>query len=62
MAETSAAEAGSAADRDETAVNGAAGPPSTSAAAMDDLLPGEDDLLYEEELLRNPYSLKMWCR
>lgn len=25
-------------------------------------MPQEDDLLYEEELLRNPYSLNMWCR
>ncbi len=31
-------------------------------AAIDELLPTEEDLLYEEELLRNPYSLKMWCR
>ena len=22
----------------------------------------DDDLLYEEELLRNPYSLRMWAR
>ena len=29
---------------------------------MDDLLPDEEDLLYEEELLRNPYSLRMWDR
>ena len=27
-----------------------------------DLLPNEEDLLYEEELLRNPYNLKMWLR
>ena len=33
-----------------------------SSSAMDDLLPDEEDLLYEEELLRNPYSLKMWDR
>lgn len=26
------------------------------------LAPAQDDLLYEEELLRNPYSLKMWLR
>ncbi|MEW5299624.1 MAG: hypothetical protein WDW36_002620 [Sanguina aurantia] len=25
-------------------------------------MPKEEDLLYEEELLRNPYSLKMWMR
>lgn len=27
-----------------------------------ELLPDDDDLLYEEELLRNPYSLRMWWR
>ncbi len=30
--------------------------------ALKDLLPEDEDLLYEEELLRNPYSLKMWWR
>ncbi len=25
-------------------------------------MPSQEDLLYEEELLRNPYSLKMWVR
>ncbi|GMH40581.1 hypothetical protein BSKO_08485 [Bryopsis sp. KO-2023] len=35
----------------------AAGP-----GVIDDLMPDEDDLLYEEELLRNPYSVKMWWR
>eukprot|EP00959_Pyramimonas_sp_CCMP1952_P051153 1069245-Pyramimonas_sp.AAC.1 len=30
--------------------------------AFDELMPGEDDLLYEEELLRNPYVLKLWVR
>jgi pre-mRNA-splicing factor SYF1 len=29
---------------------------------IDDLMPSQEDLLYEEELLRNPYSLKMWVR
>ncbi len=29
---------------------------------IDDLMPTEEDLLYEEELLRNPYALKMWFR
>ncbi|KAK9815714.1 hypothetical protein WJX72_008451 [[Myrmecia] bisecta] len=29
---------------------------------LDDLLPNDEDLLYEEELLRNPYVLKMWWR
>lgn len=29
---------------------------------FDELLPDDDDLLYEEELLRNPYSLRMWWR
>jgi pre-mRNA-splicing factor SYF1 len=40
------------------------GPGAAAAAAanLDDLMPSEDDLLYEEELLRNPYSLKMWWR
>ena len=28
----------------------------------EELLPDDDDLLYEEELLRNPYSLRMWWR
>ena len=39
--------------------------PKTDANGLDalqDLLPTDDDLLYEEELLRNPYSLKMWMR
>eukprot|EP00887_Chlorella_sp_A99_P004836 scaffold4.g4836.t1 len=40
---------------------GPSGAPSTSDA-LADLMPGEEDLLYEEELLRNPYSLKMWLR
>lgn len=40
------------------AAAGAAGAP----ASLDELMPQEDDLLYEEELLRNPYSLNMWCR
>eukprot|EP00798_Chlamydomonas_sp_ICE-L_P015815 gene15815-21933_t len=31
-------------------------------AQIDDLMPSDEDLLYEEELLRNPYSLKMWLR
>lgn len=30
--------------------------------ALRDLLPDDDDLLYEEELLRNPYALRMWIR
>eukprot|EP00891_Asterochloris_glomerata_P006475 jgi/Astpho2/6475/fgenesh1_pm.00096_%23_6_t len=29
---------------------------------LEDLMPQDDDLLYEEELLRNPYSLRMWWR
>lgn len=29
---------------------------------MLDLMPSDQDLLYEEELLRNPYSLKLWWR
>ncbi|KAK7331774.1 hypothetical protein VNO80_28514 [Phaseolus coccineus] len=31
-------------------------------AIAQDLYPSEDDLLYEEELLRNPFSLKLWWR
>lgn len=31
-------------------------------AQMEELLPKGEDLLYEEELLRNPFSLKMWWR
>ncbi|KAA8546465.1 hypothetical protein F0562_002796 [Nyssa sinensis] len=27
-----------------------------------ELYPSQDDLLYEEELLRNPFSLKLWRR
>jgi hypothetical protein len=27
-----------------------------------DLMPSEEDLLYEEEILRNPFSLRMWLR
>eukprot|EP00192_Tetraselmis_astigmatica_P009541 CAMPEP_0117678744 /NCGR_PEP_ID=MMETSP0804-20121206/17458_1 /TAXON_ID=1074897 /ORGANISM="Tetraselmis astigmatica, Strain CCMP880" /LENGTH=902 /DNA_ID=CAMNT_0005488147 /DNA_START=252 /DNA_END=2960 /DNA_ORIENTATION=+ len=34
----------------------------TSLSAMADLMPSGEDLLYEEELLRNPYSLKLWWR
>ena len=33
-----------------------------SASGLEDLLPNDEDLLYEEELLRNPFSLKMWWR
>ncbi|WIA16429.1 hypothetical protein OEZ85_013118 [Tetradesmus obliquus] len=46
------------------AAGSGAGPGAAAAAAanLDDLMPSEDDLLYEEELLRNPYSLKMWWR
>ena len=29
---------------------------------IDELMPSGEDLLYEEELLRNPYSLKWWWR
>lgn len=32
------------------------------ASSLDYLQPSDEDLLYEEELLRNPYSLKMWWR
>eukprot|EP00238_Polyblepharides_amylifera_P014794 CAMPEP_0196575520 /NCGR_PEP_ID=MMETSP1081-20130531/4982_1 /TAXON_ID=36882 /ORGANISM="Pyramimonas amylifera, Strain CCMP720" /LENGTH=846 /DNA_ID=CAMNT_0041893849 /DNA_START=115 /DNA_END=2652 /DNA_ORIENTATION=+ len=34
----------------------------TAGDIMDDLMPTEEDLLYEEELLRNPYTLKLWWR
>lgn len=37
--------------------------PAAPPSSIDpDLLPRDEDLLYEEELLRNPYSLKMWWR
>lgn len=36
--------------------------PSEADDALADLLPNEEDLIYEEELLRNPYNLKMWLR
>jgi hypothetical protein len=39
----------------------ATGPPDLTND-LSDLMPAEEDLLYEEELLRNPYSLKMWWR
>ncbi|KAG9440268.1 hypothetical protein H6P81_020433 [Aristolochia fimbriata] len=31
-------------------------------AISEDLYPSESDLLYEEEILRNPFSLKLWWR
>ncbi|KAF5822445.1 putative tetratricopeptide-like helical domain superfamily [Helianthus annuus] len=31
-------------------------------AISSELYPSQDDLLYEEELLRNPFSLKLWWR
>ncbi|EXB51813.1 Pre-mRNA-splicing factor SYF1 [Morus notabilis] len=31
-------------------------------AVSQELYPSQDDLLYEEELLRNPFSLKLWWR
>ncbi len=34
----------------------------SSSGAADDLMPSDEDLLFEEELLRNPYNLKMWGR
>ncbi len=40
----------------------APGAPQQSNDIYDDLLPRDEDLLYEEELLRNPYSLRMWWR
>ncbi|XXG46700.1 hypothetical protein AAC387_Pa02g1477 [Persea americana] len=36
---------------------------STSTSTISsDLYPSQDDLLYEEEILRNPFSLKLWWR
>ena len=40
----------------------AASAATTSSGAQDDLMPSDEDLLYEEELLRNPFNLKMWGR
>ncbi|KAI3868579.1 hypothetical protein MKX03_015071 [Papaver bracteatum] len=33
-----------------------------TATPFEDLYPSQDDLLYEEEILRNPFSLKLWWR
>lgn len=44
------------------AAEGRMGEASTAPSTAEDLLPDEADLLYEEELLRNPYALKMWFR
>ena len=44
---------------------GAAEQPAGTASLPDvvaDLMPTDEDLLYEEEILRNPYSLRMWLR
>ncbi len=41
---------------------GAPADPPPRAAVDELLMPSDEDLLYEEELLRNPYSLKMWSR
>lgn len=30
--------------------------------SIEDLMPSEEDLLYEEELLRNPTALRLWIR
>lgn len=40
----------------------APGAPTPSQDVYEDLLPRDEDLLYEEELLRNPYALRMWWR
>lgn len=37
-------------------------PAEASTSGLESLMPSDEDLLYEEELLRNPYSLKMWWR
>ncbi|MED6136235.1 hypothetical protein PIB30_054207 [Stylosanthes scabra] len=34
----------------------------SSSSISQDLYPSEDDLLYEEDILRNPFSLKLWWR
>ncbi|KAL4286042.1 hypothetical protein AHAS_Ahas19G0046600 [Arachis hypogaea] len=34
----------------------------SSSSISQDLYPSQDDLLYEEEILRNPFSLKLWWR
>lgn len=34
----------------------------SSDDVVSDLMPTDADLLYEEEILRNPYSLRMWLR
>ncbi|MED6174847.1 hypothetical protein PIB30_072883 [Stylosanthes scabra] len=34
----------------------------SSSSISQDLYPSQDDLLYEEEILRNPFTLKLWCR
>lgn len=36
--------------------------PAPSVTIDPELMPSDEDLLYEEELLRNPYNLKMWTR
>ncbi|KAL3519626.1 hypothetical protein ACH5RR_017775 [Cinchona calisaya] len=36
--------------------------PATAAIIPQELYPGDEDLAYEEELLRNPFSLKLWWR
>lgn len=48
----------------EVAAPAANGGPAAASKddALADLLPDEEDLLYEEELLRNPYALRMWLR
>lgn len=33
-----------------------------SVDIIDDLMPSDEDLLYEEELLRNPYAIRLWIR
>jgi hypothetical protein len=35
---------------------------STTHDDKEEFMPTDEDLLYEEELLRNPYNLKMWLR
>ena len=40
----------------------AASTPAAVSDAVADLMPSDEDLLYEEEILRNPFSLRMWLR
>jgi pre-mRNA-splicing factor SYF1 len=47
---------------DAAAAPAAPGPPASTLLDLSSLMPSDEDLAYEEELLRNPYSLKTWLR